>query len=253
MQRPWEFHETHNGALDILLHMDKPAVVLLLALGQAACHGSHSATPLTPTPVTPVPPFSATLRLFTDTASGFSTTDVRDAGGQIVQFNTSSELIWTADGTRLSGYPSSGTTIDAQRACQCWFEVRFGTVAAERRAYLTADYGHSNPGTLVHLEVVNGGLSMTQSGLFPPGSATMSGVITEATAVGPVPIEGAEVWRSYGTGWQVATTDTNGLYQIHGLYDGTWTVAVIRPGYDKVETVVSMRGDMRFDAQLVRR
>ena len=66
------------------------------------------------------------LRVFTDVASGFSTSDVRDAQDQIVQFSTAGELIWTPDGTSFSGYAGSGAFVNAEALCKCWFEVRFG-------------------------------------------------------------------------------------------------------------------------------
>jgi len=52
------------------------------------------------------PPVSATptLIVFTDPATGFSTSELRDVQEQVLQLNTANELIWTADGTRLPGY-----------------------------------------------------------------------------------------------------------------------------------------------------
>ena len=63
--------------------------------------------------------------MFTEQASGFSTSDLRDAQEQIVQFNTANELIWTADGTHLPGYRAQGNFIPAEASCG--FVVRFGT------------------------------------------------------------------------------------------------------------------------------
>ena len=157
---------------------------------------------------------------FTEAASRFSTSDLRDAQEQIVQFNTAGELIWTADGTRLPGYRPQGNYIPAEGSCHCWFVVHFGTRAGERRAYLTADYGHENPGTVVDLEIAGGALVVSRTDVFPPGTYTQSGVVTEMTATGQAPIENAGVWRinEEESGWQGATTDKNGFYEIHGLY-----------------------------------
>jgi hypothetical protein len=80
--------------------------------------------------------------------------------------------IWTADGTRLPGYRLEhgyqGASFITGKICAegCAFEVRFGTRNGERRAYLTADYGHDNPGTLVDVEVSGGALVVTRTSLF---------------------------------------------------------------------------------------
>ena len=57
--------------------------------------------------------------------------------------------------------------------CQegCAFEVRFGDEGRRARAYLTADYGHDNPGTLVDVEVSQGALVVNRTLVFPPGSS----------------------------------------------------------------------------------
>ena len=52
----------------------------------------------------------------------------------------------------------------------CAFEVRFGTRDGERRAYLTVDYVHWNPGTLVDVEVAGGALVVTETDEYPPGA-----------------------------------------------------------------------------------
>ena len=97
-------------------------VFLVLAQGFASCRGSGSpSVPTAPSAVPlpgaqPVPPPVSIngLWVFTDQASGFSTSDLRDAHEQIVQFNTASELIWTAAGTHLPGYPVQGNAISAE-------------------------------------------------------------------------------------------------------------------------------------------
>jgi hypothetical protein len=193
--------------------------------------------------------------VFTERASGFSTTDLHDAAEQMVQFSTAGELIWTADGTRLSGYGVQGNSIAFHASCQCSLVVRYGTRQGERRAYLTADYIHDNPGTLVDLAITGGVLVVNRTSVFPPGTYTQSGLVTERTDRGSVPIENAHIDRldEEETGWQVGTTDKNGFYEIHGLNDGSRQVEVSKEGYETVRTVVEVRGDTRFDAQLVRR
>ena len=236
---------------------------LMLAQGLAGCGGSGSSSAPTapsagPLPgAQPVPPPVSIngLMVFTDQASGFSTSDLRDAHELIVQFNTASELIWTADGTHLPGYPRQGNAISAEASCKCWLVVRFGTSNGERRAYLTADYGHDNPGTVVDLAITGGALVVSRTNVFAPGTYTQSGVVTEETETGPAPLENAGVWRlnEEKSGWQVGTTDKNGFYEIRGLYDGSRAIGVFKDGYKTVETFVAINGDTRFDAQLVRR
>jgi hypothetical protein len=193
--------------------------------------------------------------MFTDPASGFSTSDLRDAHDRIVQFNTANELIWTADGTRLPGYVVNGNGINAEASCQCWLVVRFGTRDGERHGYLTADYGHDNPGTMVDLAIAGGVLVVSPTDVFPPGTHTLSGVVTEVTQTGQVPLENASVWRlnEERSGWVGGRTDKDGFYEIHGLYDGSWEISVGKEGYETATSVVSIRGNTRFDAQLVRR
>ena len=235
-------------------------VLLLLALGLAGCGDSGPSNPSAASTPTP----KSGLTVFTDGATGFSTTDLHDAKDQILQLDSNGELIWTADGTRLPGYHLVTYPFASIQGVQvafiegkicpegCAFEVRFGTRDGERRAYLTVDHGHWNPGTLVNVEVAGGALVVTDTDVYPPGSFALSGVVTEATSRGRVPVEGAEVWRSVTTGWQFATTDKNGLYRIQGLYDGTAEVHTSKDGYHDDDRAVTIRGDTRYDVELLR-
>ena len=238
-------------------------VLVMLMQGLAGCGDSRSPTapPRDPPPLPP--PAPATLKVFTD-STGFSTSDLRDVQDQIVQFNTANELIWVADDTRLQGFkvdrhdfgsgPFYFISIPGATCGQgCSFEVRFGSKDGERRAYLTVDYIHDNPGTLVDVEIVDGALMVTQSKVFPPGTPTMSGLVTELTPAGPVPLSGVNVYRLVTTGWRNATTDIHGLYSIPGLIEGTATVSVQKEGYETQSSTVTIAGDSRFDIQLVRR
>lgn len=202
------------------------------------------------------------LIVFTEPRTGFSTSDLRDVQDQILQFNGAGELIWTHDNTRLPGYRVSinpfGETpshyIEGRICPQgCAFVVRFGTSNGDRRAYLTVDYGHDNPGTVVDVEVGGGVLTVTQSTVFPPGSPTLSGVVTEMTPAGPVPVEGVRVYRGVQTGWRDATTDRSGFYSIAGLYDGVETVETRKPGYPDTKMQAPINGDTRLDIQLTPR
>ena len=104
---------------------------------------------------------------------------VHDVQEQVLQLNTAGELIWTADGTHLSGYRVDrypGVSYIVGKICAegCAFKIRFGTKDGQRRAYLTADYGHDNPGTLVDVEVSGGELVVTRTNIYVPGSFTLS-------------------------------------------------------------------------------
>ena len=230
--------------------------IVMIATGLVGC--SKSTVPLAPTAVSPPQP--AALVVFRDPLSGLSTSDVRDAQGHIVQFTIAGELVWI-DGTHLSthwaggpGAPYTGN-VTQEVSCQCWLVVRFGAVNGERRAYLTGDVGHSNPGTVVKLEVAGTALVVSWSDLFPPGTYTLSGYVTEATAAGLVPIENAEVWRldEERGGWDHNATDKNGFYQLHGLSDGSRQASFSKAGYQKLDLGdVPVHGDTRFDVQLSR-
>jgi hypothetical protein len=208
-------------------------------------------------------PKAGALVVFTDPLTGLSTSDVRDAQGQIAQFTTAGELIWI-DGTHLSGHQAGGPghpfqglgNVPPEPSCQCWLVVRFGAADGERRAYLTGDVGHSNPGTVVDLEVTGGALVVSWTDLFPPGTYTLSGYVTEATATGLVPIENAEVWRldEERGGWDHNTTDRNGFYQLHGLSSGSRQAHFSKEGYQAIDLGdVPVHGNTRFDVQLLRR
>ena len=198
------------------------------------------------------PNSSGGLVVFKDPLTGLLTSDVRDARGHIVQFTTASELIWI-DGTHLSGHQANGNI--EELSCHCWLVVRFGAVDGQRRAYLTADYIHFNPGTVVAVEITAGGLTVSRTDIFVPGTYTLSGFVTELTDTGSAPIENAGVYRldQEESGWDQTKTDRNGFYEIHGLSDGIKLTGVDKDGYQKVEQNLSIHGDMRFDVQLLRR
>jgi hypothetical protein len=237
-----------------MTHRTRTGIALLLFIQTlVGCGGSGApSTPGAPTPLAAAVPPSASTQLvaFKDPLTGLSTSDVHDAQDHVVQFTTANELVWI-DGTHHQLQNSAGVP-----SCQCWLVVRFGATNGERRAYMTADVGHSNPGTLVDLEITDSGLVVSWTDLFPPGTYTLSGVVTEAATTGPVPIENAEVWRldEEQSGWDHATTNKNGFYQLHGLSDGSRRASFSKDGYQKIEqNDVPVHGDTQFDVQLVRR
>jgi len=193
------------------------------------------------------------LVVFADPGSGFSTSEVRDAQGQVVQFDQRGRLIWKADGARLTGFTlSDGLFIyPPEQFCQCWFEIRFGTEEGQRRAYLTADWGHDNPGTLLDLDVAGSRLLVSRSQIYPPGTFTLAGVVTEETAAGIVPVSGAWVYISAGSGWRESQTDANGAYEIRGLSPGGPIVFVSKTGYRDSRQEVSIAGHTTYNIGLV--
>ena len=135
----------------------------------------------------------------------------------------------------------------------CAFEVRFGTKGGERRAYLTADYGHDNPGTLVDVEVSGGALVVTRTSVFVPGSLTLAGVITRGDTAGIVPVAGVAVYCHVGNDSRAATTDRDGFYTLLGMFDAAVTVVTIKEGYAETRHKnMLIKGDTTFDIQLFR-
>ena len=233
-------------------------VLLVIAQALAACN-DHGVTPSPAAPSGLVP--ETRLVAVAESSSGFSTTDLRDADDQIVQFTVNGQLIWAEDGTRLSGYyvtTVTGThgvvTYVTGRICaeSCVFEVRFGTSGGERRAYLTVDYGHDNPGTLVDIAVVDGRLRVSPTEKFAPGSYTLSGAVTELVNGRVVPVAGVEVYRGVTGGWQAARTDDRGVYTLQGMYTSSDDVGVTADGYQRFQQAVPIAGDTRFDIRLDR-
>src|SRR5687767_14419419 len=244
-------------------------VLLVLTTGLSGCDSARAPGPTAPSaspPVarpSPAPSATTVLMTFTDAGSGFSTTDVRDARNHVVQFDTCGDLIWTADGRRLPGfYSTAGSAyIDGFAASGNWFIVRFGIADGQPRAYLTAvDDEGLNPGTLVDLDIAGTRLVVGRTNVFPPGTYslsgyTLSGVVTEMTTTGQMPIEGAFVMLTYGAGddYQRATTDGNGRFEIRMLYERVKGVDVYKDGYQFLSEPLSVHGDIRVDLRLVRR
>src|SRR5688572_12891478 len=135
------------------------------------------------------------LLVFTDPVSGFSTSDLRDAQDQIVRINAAGDLLWMEDGRRFPGFFLDGENINATRLCSCWFEIRFGTRNGERRAYVTGNFPHEgNYGTILDLTVAGGSLDWSFTDVpVDPGPHTLSGVVTQLTPTGAVPLSGAKV------------------------------------------------------------
>ena len=149
------------------MKIQSAAVMLLILIqGMAGCGGSAPApTPSQPPPTTtttPPPSGPVQLAVFSDPATGFMTSDVRDVQDQIVRFDTASNsLIWAADGRSFPGYPVSGLFIRGDR----FFQVRF-TKDGQPRAYFTETVAT----TICDIEIIGGQLSITATNVHVPGS-----------------------------------------------------------------------------------
>ena len=151
------------------MRMPGTTILLALTLTMAGCSG-----PTSPSRAVAATSTAATaLMVFTDRASGFSTTDVRDAHEQIVRFNTAGEMIWTTGDARFPGFLADDQVVTAERVCAgCYFFVRFGTRDGDRRAYLTwsGDPAPDRPVTVLDVDVVGGRLLVADSGQALPTS-----------------------------------------------------------------------------------
>ena len=98
------------------------------------------------------------------------------------------------------------------------------------------------------------------------GPYVLSGLIFELTSAGPVPIAGANVEVSVcpqsGHDYVLTTTDDVGMYRAAGMCSGTTYLWSGKDGYrmnrknappcDHDCVTVDIRGDTRFDVELVR-
>lgn len=120
-------------------------VVLIFASGMAGCEAagplsptlSPSPIPQTPPPPVPLPVRRVELAVFTDSATGFSTSDVYDVHEEIVRFNTADELIWIANDARFPEFIVDGMFISYHHKADHFLQVRFGTRDGKRQAYLS--------------------------------------------------------------------------------------------------------------------
>ena len=145
----------------VFSQLNRRLLMAVLIGGVVGC-GGGSRSPTAPPPPPP-PPAAAPQAVFTDSASGFSTSDVRDSQDQIVRFdNTGNVLVWMIDGRRFSGFPVNGNLIRSDG----FFQVRFGTKDGERRAYFTETVAT----TICDIEIVGGSVFITPTTQHVPGS-----------------------------------------------------------------------------------
>jgi hypothetical protein len=132
------------------------SILLAGALGALSC-GDGTAS-------SPTPPLAGSgLAVFTDSASVFSTTDVLDVDNQVVRFNPQERtLIWTPGNLLFDGWIVDGNFLGEGRP----YQVRFGSVSGQRRAYFT----ETGRGTICDLEVENNILQIRPTNSLPPGT-----------------------------------------------------------------------------------
>jgi Carboxypeptidase regulatory-like domain len=86
---------------------------------------------------------------------------------------------------------------------------------------------------------------------------TLFGAVSEMTADGSSPIEGAQVIvvrpeLADPSSGRIAMTDSNGFYSIPGLPRTTRSIVISKPGYVSETKLVSMSSDTKLDVELER-
>jgi hypothetical protein len=210
-----------------------------VALLVSACDG-RTQSPTSPTPTATTPPTTATFNL-SGAVSEMTTAGPAPIGGARVAVTSSGR----AAVTDASGHYS----IPGLSATSHLISVtRDGYVTQTRTVTLSGDTQLD-----VRLEREEGYI--------------LSGVVFEMTAAGPVPIESVEIYcDSCGspTGHTSVHTDANGYYSLAWAKNGHHPLLVRKVGYgvlDSTDTVgdgygritATVRGDTRFDIQLVKR
>ena len=103
------------------------------------------------------------LAVFQDPDSEFSSSDVHDVEDEIVQFDTNAKtIIWAATG---EAFQEGVWEIDGNLlGPTAFFQVRFGNVDGERRAFFT----ERELATICDIEVVGGALSISATSTLVP-------------------------------------------------------------------------------------
>lgn len=146
--------------------------LFVLVQGLTGCDGTRASPPTAPTAIAratpPAQPAPIRLAVFVDSPSNLSTSDVRDADEQLVQFNSAGELILPDLHSSFPEFFAVGNFIGYHHRNDVLFQIRFGTRNGERRAYL------GWPGerlTIVDVSIDNQGqLRFVETGVTVPGS-----------------------------------------------------------------------------------
>lgn len=105
------------------------------------------------------------LAVFVDPDSSFSTTDVRDVDEEVVWFDTTARsIIWAANGQvfQEGNWVVDGNFLGATGM----FQVRFGTVDGDQRAYFT----ETGPATICDIFVTDQRIRIVSTTVSVPGS-----------------------------------------------------------------------------------
>jgi Carboxypeptidase regulatory-like domain len=79
----------------------------------------------------------------------------------------------------------------------------------------------------------------------------LSGSVSESTADGVRPVEGATIGVADEFGNFMSTSSqADGRYEVHGLSAGTWELSVSKDGYDTMTMTVQLSGEMALDIEL---
>lgn len=87
----------------------------------------------------------------------------------------------------------------------------------------------------------------------PPATFTLSGVISESTETGLIPVKGVLVQEAVSRqAGQAVSTDQNGFYTLTGLPARNTIISVSKWGYDAFTREVTISADTRLDLNIVR-
>ncbi len=105
------------------------------------------------------------LAMFVDPDSSFSTIDVLDVDEEVVRFDTSAQsIIWAANS---QAFQEGNWVVDGNfLGATGMFQVRFGTVDGERRAYFT----ETVPATICDIFVTDQGIRIVATSVPVPGN-----------------------------------------------------------------------------------
>lgn len=135
--------------------------------------------------------------------------------------------------------------------------VQFGGVPAVVNAVsstgITAT-APAHPDGAVTVVVTNGGgqsASLDSAYTYEVDPAfAISGVVTEMTDEGEIPVEGVRITES-GT-HTFAQTDSRGAYRLGGLRRSIFDLSMSAPGYVNATKAVTSRSDLQLDLRVVR-
>jgi len=119
---------------------------------------------------------------------------------------------------------------------------------------MTADVGHSNPGTVVDLEIAGSALVVSWTDLFPPGTYTLSGVVTKRRRGDwcRSRMQKCGAWtKNNRDGTQYDRQER--VLQLHGLSDGSRQASFSKEGYETIDRVTFGPWRHAIRRQLLRR